>query len=93
MQNSSNLSLSVNKQELKKIKQNYLVSNYGKNPVLKTFFVLKIIYTECHVFEIPIPFHSFDIFIYHVYFPFLSFNAPEVIMSKGYMMPKLISGV
>ena len=46
LQNSSNLSLSVNKQELKKIKQNYLVSNYGKNPVLKTFFVLKIIYTE-----------------------------------------------
>ena len=36
------------------------------------------------MFEIPIPFHTFDIFIYHVYFPFLSFNAPEVIMSKGY---------
>ena len=42
LQNSSNLSLSVNKQELKKIK-NYIISNYGKNPVLKTFFVLKII--------------------------------------------------
>ena len=42
LQNSSNLSLSVNKQELKKIK-NYIVSNYGNSPVLKAFFVLRII--------------------------------------------------
>ena len=34
--------------------------------------------------RIPIPFHTFDIFIYQVYFPSLSFKAPEVIMSKGY---------
>ena len=34
--------------------------------------------------RIPIPFHTFDIFIHQVYFPSLSFKAPEVIMSKGY---------
>ena len=34
--------------------------------------------------EISVPYHTFDIFIYWVYFPSLSFKAPEVIMSKGY---------
>ena len=46
LQNSSNLSLSVNKQELKKIKQNYIVSSYWYNSVLKAFFVLYFSITE-----------------------------------------------
>ena len=46
LQNSSNLSLSVNKQELKKIKQNYIVSSYWYNSVFKSFFVLYFSITE-----------------------------------------------
>ena len=46
LQNSSNLSLSVNKQELIKIKQNYIVSSYWYNSVFKSFFVLYFSITE-----------------------------------------------
>ena len=40
--------------------------------------------TEWHVVKISVPYPTFDKFIYWVYFPSLSFKAPEVIMSKGY---------
>ena len=40
--------------------------------------------TEWRVVKISVPYPTFDKFIYWVYFPSLSFKAPEVIMSKGY---------